>query len=325
MGLGNVGQYVREIIERVRVRVDAAVNKLVEYVAQQGNSWLATAGGCQSPVPANRRTGQPPNQGPPPATRQKSDGGLPPTHVTYGTNGGKAGWVLAEPLTKLPGNTKGTRPHEDIPGWSYIGKMPRQEKILWEKVHLLSEQLHGPGESWNLVPARKIDNAWMRQGPEQTAKDLVKRNEILYYHVSVAYHTGTEDESNFPSNITVTFGHLERQANGGYKKRQYGQPLSRDLDKPPSIETARVYDLNGIGERTMRDLGIDLRVARNILAENKNNGNFTSASDFLRRMNAFYNNKRDRNPNQRSNFEADHWSTIQELINNNRLRIGSPD
>jgi hypothetical protein len=48
VGLGNVGQKVREIIERVRVRVDAAVNKLIEYVAQQGNSWLAKGGARRS-------------------------------------------------------------------------------------------------------------------------------------------------------------------------------------------------------------------------------------------------------------------------------------
>jgi hypothetical protein len=174
------------------------MNKLIDLVVNQGNRWLATAGGGQSPVPANRGTGQPPNQGPPPANRQTSDGGLPPTHVTYGTNGGKAGWVLAEPLTKLPGNTKGTRPSGDVAGWSYIGKMPPQEKKLWEKVHLLSQKLHGPGKFWNLVTARKTDNAWMREGPEKTAKDLVNRNEILYYHVSVAYHTGTKDDLIFP-------------------------------------------------------------------------------------------------------------------------------
>jgi len=62
VGLGNVGQRVREIIERVRVRVDAAVNKLVDLVAQQGNSWLATAGGGrannQQPQPNNRSTPQ---------------------------------------------------------------------------------------------------------------------------------------------------------------------------------------------------------------------------------------------------------------------------
>jgi len=66
VGLGNVGQKVREIIQRVRVRVDAAVNKLIEYVAQQGNSWLAKAGrgrsNNQQPIPNNRPKPQPTTQ-----------------------------------------------------------------------------------------------------------------------------------------------------------------------------------------------------------------------------------------------------------------------
>jgi hypothetical protein len=75
VGLGNVGQKVREIIGRVQSRVDVAVNKLVDLVAKQGNDWLAKAGrgrpsnaaggrgrpGSQRPVPPNR-TGQPPVQ-----------------------------------------------------------------------------------------------------------------------------------------------------------------------------------------------------------------------------------------------------------------------
>jgi hypothetical protein len=46
VGLGNVGQKVRDIIKRAQDKIDAAMNKLIEYVAQQGNSWLlAKAGG----------------------------------------------------------------------------------------------------------------------------------------------------------------------------------------------------------------------------------------------------------------------------------------
>jgi len=44
VGLENVGQKVRDIIKRVQDKINAAMNKLIEYVAQQGNSWLAKAG-----------------------------------------------------------------------------------------------------------------------------------------------------------------------------------------------------------------------------------------------------------------------------------------
>jgi hypothetical protein len=66
VGLGNVGQKVREIIGRVRARVDAAVDKLIEHVVRQGNSWLAKAGrgrsNNQQPMPNNRPKPQPATQ-----------------------------------------------------------------------------------------------------------------------------------------------------------------------------------------------------------------------------------------------------------------------
>jgi hypothetical protein len=323
VGLGNVGKYVRDIIERVRERVNAAVNKLIDYVAQQGNRWLATAGGGQGPV-LTRRTRQPPNQGPPPANRQTSDDdGLPETHVTYRKNGEKAGLVLAEPLTKKSGNTTGSRPHEDIPGWDYIVTMPKKERKYWEKLHLLSQKLHGPGKSWNLVPGRKTDNASMRDNSEATAKDLVfNRNKILYYHVSVAYHNGTPEESNFPSQITVTFGELRKTRDGYERLTPTVKPYY--LEKPPSINEIHTFDLNAIGEPTMvRDLGIPIAVARNIIREKKappeGRGRFKNEQDFLSRMNNFYNNIR--NPGHRANFQEEHWPQIRELIKDGRLKI----
>ncbi len=73
VGLGNVGKYVRDIIEGVRERVNAAVNKLIEYVAQQGDRWLATAGGGQGPVLVNGRTGQPHNRSTPQQNQQTNN------------------------------------------------------------------------------------------------------------------------------------------------------------------------------------------------------------------------------------------------------------
>ncbi|AFZ10964.1 hypothetical protein Osc7112_6884 (plasmid) [Oscillatoria nigro-viridis PCC 7112] len=83
VGLGNVGQKVREIIGRVRARVDVAVNNLVDYVIGQGNSWLAKSGGGSrrdrassnnqqtksNPVLNNRRT--PTNRPNPQQTKPK--------------------------------------------------------------------------------------------------------------------------------------------------------------------------------------------------------------------------------------------------------------
>jgi hypothetical protein len=67
VGLGNVGQKVRDIIKRVQDKIDAAMNKLIEHVAQQGNKWLLAKAGVgrsnnQQPIPNNRPKPQPTTQ-----------------------------------------------------------------------------------------------------------------------------------------------------------------------------------------------------------------------------------------------------------------------
>jgi hypothetical protein len=59
VGLGNVGQKVREIIGRVQSRVDVAVNKLVDLVAKQGNSWLAGRSSGSRPQPRSGSNSRP--------------------------------------------------------------------------------------------------------------------------------------------------------------------------------------------------------------------------------------------------------------------------
>ncbi|MEG5164471.1 hypothetical protein QUB37_29280, partial [Microcoleus sp. AT3-A2] len=73
VGLGNVGQKVREIIAKVRGKIDAAVNKLVDLVVKQGNDWLAKAGGG---TPSNTAGGKP-GVRPRPASRNPTPGSSP--------------------------------------------------------------------------------------------------------------------------------------------------------------------------------------------------------------------------------------------------------
>jgi hypothetical protein len=84
VGLGNVGQKVREIIGRVQSRVDVAVNKLVDLVAKQGNDWLAKAGGGR-PSNAAGGSGRPGSQRPVPPNRT----GQPRTPVTQNPRSGQ--------------------------------------------------------------------------------------------------------------------------------------------------------------------------------------------------------------------------------------------
>ncbi len=101
VGLGNVGQKVREIIGRVEARVDVAVNKLVDLVAKQGNEWLAKAGGGRPSNAAGGR-GRPGSQRPVPPNRT----GQPRTPVTQNPRSGQP----RTPVTRNPAPAPSPRP-----------------------------------------------------------------------------------------------------------------------------------------------------------------------------------------------------------------------
>ncbi len=149
---------------------------------------------------------------------------LPKTQVTY-TGGGKADTVTAEPLSKKSGNTQGTSPHENPPGWDRVQSMDRDSPDpnvqRWstrymKRLHLLSEKLHGPGVVWNLVPGQQSANTAMEMGPESDAKGRIgaegsESEEVLFYRVGVTYHSGSEEVQDFPSNISVTWGAMQEK------------------------------------------------------------------------------------------------------------------
>ena len=73
VGLGNVGQRVRDIIAQVRGKIDAAVNKLVDLIVDKGNDWLAKAGGGKPGVRPRPATGnRTPVPSPRPATGNRT-------------------------------------------------------------------------------------------------------------------------------------------------------------------------------------------------------------------------------------------------------------
>jgi hypothetical protein len=110
----------------------------------------------------------------------KDDKELQPTNVTI-DGGGAVKSAKADPLTKKPGNTVGSAAQDVIPGWNT--KIPKQESgkggsLNWNRVHLLSNRLHGPGnDPNNLVPGEQITNS-----------DMLKP-ETLAYNEIVAGHT----------------------------------------------------------------------------------------------------------------------------------------
>jgi hypothetical protein len=133
---------------------------------------------------------------------------LQPTKVIFsGSSGNKK--VLANPLTKRPGNTVGSPATNVLPGWQK--NVPTQTAgrggtLTWRRVHLLSDKLHGPGNNpANLIPGDETTNGELRRGPERLAYERITRGETLTYESRV---TGVDPNNSFfpasPKGVHVT-------------------------------------------------------------------------------------------------------------------------
>ena len=196
--------------------------------------------------------------------------------------------VIARPLTKLPGNTRGTRPpggDPNIPlGWKHVLVIDGPHPTNWVRAHLVNENLHGPGQDWNLVPGTQLLNSNMRDGAEKWAKDEIDKDEIIHYKAEVtAWHTISSipfANDYFPNTITVTYGYMVNPAKGRTTETTQSVPYSQGpppataapVTGPPNINTAsreairtlfagvqnvdRIFDTrNTLPNRSYRDLG----------------------------------------------------------------------
>jgi hypothetical protein len=129
---------------------------------------------------------------------------LPPTFVTFSPGPlGQAGTVLASPLTRCPGNTRGSLADP--------GVYPKQFKCIkdqglgriWIPAHVLHGEtrrrplrnLHGPGnESRNIIIAHTQLNRQMNATAEEPALTRVyDLNQVLWYESKVdSYFPGNE-------------------------------------------------------------------------------------------------------------------------------------
>ena len=208
--------------------------------------------------------------------------GTPPTHVTYQTlSGNRAHWVHALPLTLAPGNTKGSSPHQNPPGWGQVvifdhdvvndkRTPPVYGPLYWKQLHLLSEMFHGPGKVWNLMPGRGADNDWMTGHPEQDVKNAfgAESHATLSYRTEATYFT-TSDGDNNPANAArrvtienfVKSIHIEwfhvKQEHGSWVK-DTSRPTStyeHSMIRPPLLlplpGTVRAIDINTVGWKSL--------------------------------------------------------------------------
>ncbi len=107
--------------------------------------------------------------------------------------------MVADPLTINPGGNAGAPPSHVGKFWSSVNR-----RGAYERGHLLSQKLFGPGTAQNLVPITISLNQWMQSNVESKVKDLVlNQKRMVRFEVQVQFggHKGRAnlpDESELP-------------------------------------------------------------------------------------------------------------------------------
>ena len=214
------------------------------------------------------------------------------------TSGAKADTVEANPLTYLPGNTVGTPPKQDPPGWSHAVNIDtdpdtNKRRSHWVRGHLLNENLHGPGERWNLVPITQQLNSEMKGSSERDAKKAIAtKGNVIYYKAAVTFHSGSAPLDDFPKSILVTWGYLERVPDSSppqFTEKPGTQKTYPpfEMASPPATPGDIKYNINKTGRDTLVKLtGITTRFGVSIDNEIDQGGPFDTFEEFEQRMTA---------------------------------------
>ncbi len=272
-------------------------------------------------------------------TPPTAPGGAVRTNVTHTMlSGGRAGSVVALPLTIHPGNTVGSEPATDPPGWDDVRRFDyeisdneqpaRRRPRFWRKIHLLNKDFHGPGEVWNLAPGHEKDNSWMRDNPEAHARArLHQPNSVLFYESAATYFSAADSDTavpveervtitNFVSRIRIAWGTAKWDA--AKKEWLKDQKIEDDdhiMVKPPlTLQEPHKIDIKRASRGELLGLGLRRGLVNNIMVEEKISP-FKGRADFLSRMETRYSNDH-RNERDRRSFltDPDFWPAIEGVI-----------
>lgn len=204
-----------------------------------------------------------------------------PTNVVYTESSGRAYKVMAKPLTKTPGNTKGSSPGSSVPvGWEKID--PKERSKHWVRAHMLNHHLHGPGETWNLFPAHKQVNSDMEakiEAPAKNAIDKFGHKKYYFYYAKLTYGNG-----DFPTNLDMKFGTYDPEKKKEIKvTHEYPKVLPQpnisytvniNTDSATRLqEVAKINNVNGLSN-----------FFTNLVKERKANGAFDDLADIRDRL-----------------------------------------
>ncbi|MFC4635127.1 DUF4157 domain-containing protein [Dokdonia ponticola] len=193
---------------------------------------------------------------------------LPVSEVSFETDSKGRSYILrAAPLSKIPGNTRGSTPTQNPQGWDTIPVSLRSSGA-WVRAHLLNHRLHGPGITDNLFPGtRDMNLRDMENQVEHFAKEAVwDNNQVIFYNVDVSYgNTGAFED--IPTVVVMSFGpyDVETSTPGSPTKTK------RFTQEPPSTSVRVTINSSSHGALNSK-----------AIAEGGTNG--TGLSGFFRRL-----------------------------------------
>jgi hypothetical protein len=136
----------------------------------------------------------------------------------------------------------------------------------WVRMHLIHEHLHGPGESYNLVPAPISVNTPAYQSIEKQAVETILKDPeaILWYQTTVEYYPEEPSKaylSYFPKKITIKWFQYSVDGSGQLTKNPSSEvkPYVKDnIQKPPELydtttETPTMY-ISNISQENMKKI-----------------------------------------------------------------------
>jgi phage-related protein len=193
---------------------------------------------------------------------------LPVSKVNFETDSkGRAYMLRAAPLSKIPGNTRGSTPTQNPQGWTNIPVNLRRGGS-WVRAHMLNHRLHGPGTTENLFPGTRNMNLRDMEGQvERFAKEAVWDNDqVIYYNVDVSYgHTGVFED--IPNIVDMRFGPYDVETN------MPGSPIkSKQFTQNTPTASIRIT----INESSANALNTE--------AKNRGGSNGNGLSGFFRRL-----------------------------------------
>ncbi|VVO69531.1 hypothetical protein PS862_01265 [Pseudomonas fluorescens] len=231
------------------------------------------------------------------ATFENEDNALVRTVVAHNAGGDKS--TNALPLTYLSGNTKGSSPSQNPPGWAHAVALDTRPDgssyHQWVRGHLLNDNLHGPGTADNLVPITQGMNRKMEAEVESPAKVAIKtKGKLSFYRAVTTFWKKPAPLDAFPQRIVVIWGEAERDPadKTRFREKQAHPPVTIEMaSPPPATASAFVPNING-GSPSLLLQAIQKHdkavtayfVSELLLAESNDHGHYTSKSNMKDRL-----------------------------------------